>query len=340
MRPSSKSTMNALKELKACCEYMSRLEGDSKYRSFLHVAKSLEQSAYDASTDDANHKQVITSSMMEMMKEASSEPDEYQVCQYPMLVEKQLWLWTIGQSIDLSHLIDSKLTKAGTIITACPMRYYKSNELTLQRCLTHDLRQNLFHSSLSDVVKHICTRTVAYIEAPFKAGLETGCLSIYSYEIQKTVRCVLFRGIEFTDSSQTHELSECYGEFRRAINPNNRGSMRAKYCGIATEYEILVKTSTILGEIKILQRVIEEQHDAVKGIWNWADRLTVEDSGPAETSSGNENEHATSDKSNIAGPKSKGYYSVMDEIDVLRSQLQQLRMETENLITLVCILLY
>jgi hypothetical protein len=79
------------------------------------------------------------------------------------------------------------LIRAGTIITASPVRYNKFNTSTLQKYIIRDLERGRPNFSLEDFVKHIVVRTVDFIEDPFKAGLEQQCFDMYSSEIASLV---------------------------------------------------------------------------------------------------------------------------------------------------------
>lgn len=79
------------------------------------------------------------------------------------------------------------LIRAGTIITASPVRYNKRNLSTLQHCISRDSPRSRSSYSLEDFVKHIVVRTVEFMGDPFNAGLELPFFDVYSSEIAALV---------------------------------------------------------------------------------------------------------------------------------------------------------
>jgi hypothetical protein len=100
---------------------MERLKKDEAYKNQLHVARTLGQSYYDDSTDenagdenDEDEKQLVTRYMERIQQDVwrkaskegkdAKEGEKQGYTELPILVVKQLWLWTVDKSMDLEVL--------------------------------------------------------------------------------------------------------------------------------------------------------------------------------------------------------------------------------------------
>lgn len=117
--------LKELEELEERRNYMVKLTDDPIYKKQLHVARTLGQSYYDDSADkqtrdndNGDDKQLVTRYMERMQRELegkdlkemkeskeekylkdSKEGETEGYTELPILVVKQLWLWTIDKSI-------------------------------------------------------------------------------------------------------------------------------------------------------------------------------------------------------------------------------------------------
>ncbi|PMD12114.1 hypothetical protein NA56DRAFT_756854 [Hyaloscypha hepaticicola] len=250
-------------ELRTRCSFMQKLKTDPIYRGRLHVARTLVQSYFDEGNDESTDQrvksmdkpeddQVITRYIKNEMEKNSKqrakdskEGGKEGATEIPILVVKQLWLWTVNKR---------------TIITASPVRYNKTNQFTLQNHITKDLAKLCSNYSLEDFVKHIVSRTVEFIEDPCKAGLESPCFDVYSSEI----------------AALSNQVSDRYNDFRESIERKKSWSKVHTNQRILKEYTILVKIRTIIDEINILQPIFDEQHSMTRRLLKWVDSKTVD----------------------------------------------------------------
>lgn len=128
-------------------------------------------------------------------------------------------------------------------------------------------------------------------------------------------------------------MGQCYAEFRQAIDSSKRGSIRAKCCGIATEYQILVTARRISGEIEALRNVFKAQYAAVQDVFRWAERVR-EKNVKAAGSSDQELGHATSEDKDYKHEIVSG----RRKLTILRSRFQRMADDVANLVKSVRIL--
>ena len=117
----SVTKLKELQELQLRGEFMEKLKNDETYKGQLHVARTLGQSYYDDSTDekagednDEDDKQLVTRYMERIQQEVertasmegkdAKEGDKQGYTELPILVVKQLWLWTVDKSMNLDVL--------------------------------------------------------------------------------------------------------------------------------------------------------------------------------------------------------------------------------------------
>ncbi|XXG97478.1 hypothetical protein Hte_003780 [Hypoxylon texense] len=234
----------------------------------LHLACTLDQSYYTSLSDssDRDRDQVVFRFFSRNgepteqankpgsygeVNERAKEPQPTKKGLSKLLMVSQLWLWKIDED---------------TIITALPERWHKDQEGDI---LSHILRSiyDSPPSSLDQMIQNILNGCIGFVDAPSNAGLGENLFDIFEQSIAKVANDETLQYKTFykhQDKCAEMYLKIRQGERVPQAQLNSLRNAEDKICDITEEIKHLQEIKDIRDELKMIQRVMEDQETVLK----------------------------------------------------------------------------
>ncbi|KAI1381286.1 hypothetical protein F4677DRAFT_121139 [Hypoxylon crocopeplum] len=163
-----------------------------------------------------------------------------------LVMVSQLWLWKIDQDI---------------IITALPERWHGGYEKDILGHILGNISDSP-SSSLDQMIENILQSCIGFVDAPSNAGLDENLFDIFEQSIAKVANNETIRYKKFCEHQQQCAKMSLKIRKGKKISPRELESFRDTedlICDITEEVKHLEEIKDIRDELRMIQRVLEDQ---------------------------------------------------------------------------------